>query len=153
MLRVALITYLMVGTLAGPVWCCCTLARFSEWFALKQEASSESSAPRGCCHRPARSQKNESGKTQERKAPAPTESPCPCKEQNPGQMAAVFLTGQDARDVRGFNLELDQADSGAIPMLWVLADSEGAKVSSPSPAAFPGLTSQDILCAFQVFRC
>lgn len=154
MLRVALITYLMVGTLAGPAWCCCTFDQLARWCAPVTESKSQSSAPSGCCHRhSAPQEKKESTQPHERNSPAPKDAPCPCKDQNSGQAAPAILTSQEANDARWNGSESDQSAAFAIPVLWIRSVSDRSVAFPPSPSAFPGLTGRDILCAFQDYRC
>jgi len=154
MLRLGLIAYLMVGTLAGPAWCCCTFERLTTWSTTNNVATTK--AKSHCCshhqHVPAHDEKD-ADKSSDRTRPAPKEAPCPCKEQRNNEAAAVTLTVQEARDSRWLTDEFNQANPLFMPLGWVspaLAQSDGSHPSAPDGA---GLSGRQILCAFQVFRC
>lgn len=153
MLRISLIAYLMVGTLAGPAWCCCTFDRLKAWLTPAKIASGEAKS-RGCCHRqvPAQDEsasKNSSGRT----TPAPKESPCPCKEHGSNEMAAVPSTIQETRDSRWLTDEFNLANPLFVPIGWVSPASAQSDSSLSCACDGAGLTGRQILCAFQVFRC
>ena len=154
MLRIGLIAYLMVGTLAGPAWCCCTFDRLTAWSTTGDVATTETKSH--CCshhqHVPAHDEKDAS-KSSDRATPAPKEAPCPCKEQRNNEAAAVSLNVQEARDSRWLTDEFNQANPLFMPLGWVSPASSQAGGSYPSAPDGAALSGRQILCAFQVFRC
>ena len=153
MLRISLIAYLMVGAVAGPAWCCCTLDRLAAWCVPVSKAKSEPSSQPTCCHRQAPLQtRNDSSKPQ-KQSPSPKESPCPCKEHQSGQANAAILTGQESNDARWSGAESDLSAFLGVALLWADAESGTPISSSAVPSVDCGLSGRDILCAFQIFRC
>ncbi|MBX9681131.1 MAG: hypothetical protein K2X38_20430 [Gemmataceae bacterium] len=153
MLRIGLIAYLMVVTLAGPAWYCCTLSRLTAWSTSGKIANAEAK-PHGCCHRQVPSQNRiDSKNAAERATPAPQESPCPCKEQRSNEMATVPSTSQEAEDYRWLSDELSQVHPLFMPSSWVFPAAVQSNFALSCVSDGAVLTGRQILCAFQVFLC
>ena len=153
MLRISLIAYLMVGTLTGPAWCCCTLDRLTAWLTPAKIANGQAKS-RGCCHQQGPAQdESESRNSTGRTTPAPRESPCPCKEHGSNEMAAVPSTIQETRDSRWLTDEFNHANPLFMPIGWVSPALAQSDDSLPGASDGACLTGRQILCAFQVFRC
>ncbi|MBI3411116.1 MAG: hypothetical protein HY040_22505 [Planctomycetes bacterium] len=157
MIRVALVAYLMVATLAGPAWCCCTLERLAV-LTKPTEASKTTDAteaPGGCCcHQQAVPvAKEQSASKKPEKKSVPREEGCPCKKHSASQVSAVTLALADSS--QGWR---DLFDLPRLPVADIAVDS-GLQVAGPSLGdlnlAAPGspMTGRDILRAFQIFLC
>ncbi|MBX9680753.1 MAG: hypothetical protein K2X38_18510 [Gemmataceae bacterium] len=146
MIRVGLTAYLLVATLAGPAWCCCTFARVaSTAFQAAVKKSSESSS-HSCCSTKALQTTHES----ESKSKPGEPKKCPCKETRDVQSALFAATDGaeqyhesptfDFRDFDGTTF-LSSVPTQAVA-LFALCDLARIHFSG-----------RDILVAFQTFRC
>src|SRR5262249_26846362 len=97
MLRVVLVNYLILSTLASHWLCCCSvehlLARPSRREAGKDcPASRQSSC---CCHRERAAASNAVATAEsQRSRPSPGRRPCPCREQKSHQVAVLPANSQ-----------------------------------------------------------
>lgn len=151
MLRVGLIAYLMIATLAGPAWCCCTFTRLAS-FAAKTDLG-DSPVP-CCCHTvvPADDGENLSD-SQERKSSVPGEDRCPCKEHRAELQALPLSNFNEIRDARACAFDFDTVSTMPDCTLSMQADRQGGASLLSDQSDGSALTGRDILCAFQVFRC
>ena len=154
MLRICLIAYLMVGAVAGPAWCCCTFERLATWCVPVSQAKPEAPLPSRCCHRQSPIQtRDDSDKPQDKNAPNPKESPCPCKEHQSGQTSPAILIGQESHDARWSGSGSDLAATLEVAVLSHDLELDPPHQLTPALFSGGGLSGRDILCAFQNFRC
>lgn len=151
MIRVGLIAYLMLVTLAGPAWCCCTL----DALPLPTFATEEAVKPnpvRTCCQHRSKPQKEKSSHPTKKQEPNAPGHSCPCKESGSNQALATSLDIQSVKQLWSHSqaLERDQllADSYALSGNASLVSS----VCSDSSRTFH-LSGPALLCALQVYRC
>jgi len=151
MLRVGLIAYLMIASLAGPAWCCCTFTRLASFASTT--GASDAPVP-CCCHTNVPAQDGEtSSNPEERKSSVPGEDRCPCKEHRAELQALPFLNLHDIRDARAYAADLDSVGTMADCTLCMQADLQSGASLLADQSVGATLTGRDILCAFQVFRC
>ena len=145
MLRVGLIAYLLLATIAGPAWCCCTLGRAIAC-ALPAPAVQETAEPTCCCcvKKPVASEeaKKPSRESQDRN------EPCPCKETREAQ--ASYYVASNRSDLVDGHFAFDVMAWASVASLdsVVLIAAKIAPDTSPPPRS-----GQEILLAHQIFRC
>jgi len=151
MLRVGLIAYLMLGTLAGPAWCCCTFDRLTLPSAAAGE-SQNSSPVRTCCQHHAKPEKNKSSYPSKDQDPNAPGDRCPCKDQRPNQAPAVSGHNEPLTQLRASTESFDR--DLLLPVFGILI-GDGAYISCVrcNPACTFHLSGPELLCALQVFRC
>lgn len=154
MLRLALITYLTMATLAGPAWCCCTLTRLAA-NTLRLIGSTESAVPRTCCrhHSTPAEQVNHPGDQRDSHCPAPRDHDCPCKPHPSEQQVALPFDSQAAAQSWLLFMGQDLVSLVAVPVPLVPECDELANPSHFDRSGFQHLTGSDILRLLQVFRC
>src|SRR5262249_22800511 len=147
MLRVAMATYLVIVTAAGPLFCCCAPRRLS---ALFQPSASPLSVPREgcCCGHHARPEQPTPPDGPER--PQPSQPACPCQD---GPVCTVDLPSAS---------ELTRpsaAPSDGPPALAPAHLPAGALPGCSSLAALgaqrahPVLTADELLRVHHMLRC
>lgn len=146
MFRVGMISYLMLATLAGPAWCCCTLSQLAQAASLAVN-SADSSTSSTCCHQ------GERIKPQKDQADSPADDPCPCKEQRSNHVPAMTAEGQALENVR-LNSPLLDSFQLALSAAAIASCDGQSTPEHPSNSIRAFFTSgPDLLCALQVFRC
>ena len=147
MFRIGLVSYLVLATLGGPVWCCCTLSRVAH--AVTRVLDKTDSAPvRTCCqHRLQTKQQNPS----KDKAVPSQNDPCPCKEQRSNHVVALAPQATIAEHARLSSLAYELAQPIALGFMLHNGEPNIAHVGFSS-CAFHS-SGPDLLCALQVFRC
>ena len=149
MFRLGLIGYLMLATLAGPAWCCCTLSQLVGAFQTEEKGSKKKAPVRTCCHRPIKEEKSPS---RDGHKPLPKKDSCPCKDSPTTRDSAILLDGKAIQQSRLISLDQERVNSmAALPSLAIVAE-KASDLCLDAPA-FQHATGTDILCAFQVFRC
>ena len=152
MLRVGLIGYLMLMTLAGPAWCCCTFDRLTPHSGRSDSKSEPATPARTCCqHRSAPEGKKSSDTSKHQNSDNRNDS-CPCKDQRPNQAAVV---SQDVQGSTQLRVNSQIVEFGSMPADSVdLLDDQTAdcNTSLNNHSAFR-LSGPALLCALQVFRC
>ncbi len=145
MLRIGLIAYLLLATVAGPAWCCCTLGRAIAC-ALPAPAKQEAAEPTCCCcvKKPVADEetKKPTRESQDRN------EPCPCKETREKQ-ASYYVTPNRSDLVDG-DFAFDVLAWASVASLDTVAVVASTIPFDTSP---PPRSGQEILLAFQVFRC
>jgi len=149
MFRVALASYLIFATVAGPWLCCCSVARLSGHPADTPTRTPHPSSTHTCCccHFA-----TEEEQPQPEEQPAQPRSPeqCPCKESG-SRTAPAFApeaTIELARHaVDGFLYLLPLATEGDVLL------SAGAFAIAQGCLTTPFLTAEDLLRVFHILRC
>lgn len=155
MFRIAVATYLMAVTLAGPWLCCCTTTRLAALLPAPPPGERPSSSPpRGCCgHHPTSGDQGRApGKAPER-SKHPGGPGCPCQH-DLSRTALPFAPESDSvkylaqrhpsLDVPAF-LPLLKADPGLL--------CGGCSLTPPDGPALPFLTTEDLLDVLHILRC
>ena len=146
MIRVGLIAYLLVATLAGPAWCCCTFARaVSSAFQTASKKSSEAPT-RSCCSSPVSQNTSDEGS---KSKPSDQPDKCPCKEARDVQ--PVIFVAIDGADQSQKVLSFAFCDFDTSAFSHVL--SQHASVLELNGRTHIPFSGRDILLAFQTFRC
>ena len=155
MLRIGLVSYLILTTLAGPALCCCTTTHLLASVAppVKAERSQPIHQGHGCCHDDQATQdehgnvpESRSGKPQQPRRPS-----CPCKEY---RFEALVLASHHSE----FTKQIQLTPQGLVEMVSSLPTAALLSVKEITQVPrecmiFPFLTAQDILRALQTFRC
>lgn len=145
MVRVGLIAYLMVATLAGPAWCCCTIGRAVS-LAIRT-ASQGTKAKHSCCC-PRKGESEERSQDEGKTCPSEKEN-CPCKKAAEFQSATPSVDLAQIVDEASV-LQVIPADvafgSAVLPRLHL-------QCHLPDFFAPGALSGRGILSAFQTFRC
>jgi len=150
MVRVGLIAYLMIATLAGPAWCCCTLDRLTLPSVASGESAKSSPAPTCCQHRAKPESKKSSNPTNNQDSKTPG-NPCPCKEQGSNQAPATSLDVQTVKQLWSSSQALER-DLVAVSSALIEIGSQVPFVCCSSSSTFH-LSGTELLCALQVYRC
>lgn len=150
MFRMAVISYLVLATLAGPILCCCNAARIA---SILQSTSESWACRHGhCCHHRAADTQTDEQAIPSKKTSDPTK-PCPCQENRP---VAVHVDAASQEIIR----QLERGE----PLVQVLvhlinldlgvcsASAIGLHQSQES-SAFPHLTGREILHTLQSYLC
>ena len=149
MFRMAVISYLVLATLAGPFLCCCNAARIA---AMLQSDPATSACRHGhCCHHRDAVQETEQ-RAPSKNTPDPTK-PCPCQENRP---VAVHVDAASQEIIR----QLERGES-LLQMLVHLINLDLGVCSasliglhqSQESSAFPHLTGRQILHTLQSYLC
>ena len=148
MIRVGFIAYLMIATLAGPAWCCCTFDRLT----LPNFQSSDPvklSPVRACCQHRAKPEKQKSSNpTKKQDAPGK----CPCKEQGSNQAPATSPDVQTGKQLGADSQTLDRDQFVGESSGLHGAGSQVPSVCFDLSRTFH-LSGPALLCALQVYRC
>jgi hypothetical protein len=146
-LRVSLIAYLLVATMAGPAWCCCTLGKVIA-YALPAAVEADMPAAECCC-----CVKKPVEQDTSRKSPTEKQDrhePCPCKETRDAQ-ASYYVAPERGGLADGDALPDVFAGVGVFAFELVATDDSLVSLAhDPGP---PPRSGQDILLAKQSFRC
>ncbi|MCI0463820.1 MAG: hypothetical protein L0Z62_43355 [Gemmataceae bacterium] len=152
--RVSLVLYLNLATLAGPWYCCCTLAsalRSARPAEPEEDVAEEPTPPCCCCcPKPASAPQNQTEQTPDQPE-APPPPLCPCHEQQRNTFALVTLpsglsaqsqalAALDAVDLTAFSCDADSLLRPAQPRAGDHLD-------------LPALSGRDIRCACHILRC
>lgn len=146
--RVTLIAYLMVATLAGPAWCCCTLGRVVAC-VLPARAEQETVEPVCCCCcvKP-------TVVVDETTKPAPDSQdrhePCPCKETREAQSTYYIAPNRAELDEGGSPFDALSWNAAVVFEMIPVPSLHDARTLDTSP---PSRSGRDLLLAIQVFRC
>lgn len=146
MFRVGLIAYLTVATFAGPSLCCCTLGRIVT-YTLDSILTGRSEQGHSCCCTAETTPKENS---EEKGKSCPTDpDDCPCKEKGKERTA---LPPVDRVEITPSSFAYDLQDFASVAFVGVVPFFSTTSIfaKSAEPAFLPG---QDILLAFQQFRC
>lgn len=146
MIRAGLIAYLLLATIAGPAWCCCTLARAVS-SALQTSASEESTAPYSCCCPHGLTAPEERGSENE---PTNPHEKCPCQESRtlqPGMVDAIDVTEHSLKPL-SFGVVDSFISSVSITVSRI--PEEASAFYGPGFLHFSG---RDLLSAYQILRC
>lgn len=146
MIRVGLIAYLLVATIAGPAWCCCTLAKVaSSAFQAVGKKSTETSKSSCCSQKPLREDDGKGSKGN----PSDQPDKCPCKESR--DLQPVIFVAPDSADQSQQLVAFNACDFYASSLMNPVShDSSSSTLHGPTHLPFSG---RDILLAFQTFRC
>ena len=146
MIRVGLIAYLLVATIAGPAWCCCTLAKVaSSAFQAVGKKSTETSNSSCCSQKPLREDDGKGSKGN----PSDQPDKCPCKESR--DLQPVIFVAPDSADQSQQLVAFNACDFYASSLMNPVShDSSSSTLHGPTHLPFSG---RDILLAFQTFRC
>lgn len=151
MIRVGLIAFLMIATLAGPAWCCCTFDRLTLPSVASGESATSSPAPTCCQHRakPESKKSSNSSKNQDPNAPGDR---CPCKEQRSNQSPAVTV---DLSTLTQLRCSTQTYEHHHFVSVFSALIEDGACVSCVhcNPSCSFHLSGPELLCALQVYRC
>ena len=151
MFRIGLNVYLMLATLAGPCFCCCTARRFLT-FVPSVGRVKHPGAHRCCGHH--RQGTGSDALKQEQGKPSPSPlSPCPCQE---SQCQLSTFTVPDHPEVAGRNRLTPVANSfgtGASVIAFISPTALAYELMPQRCIAFPFLDCQDILRALHIQRC
>lgn len=150
MIRVGLIAYLMIATLAGPAWCCCTFDRLTLHSVASGEPAKSSPTPTCCQHRTKPDSKKSSNPTKNQDENAPGD-PCPCKEQGSTQSPATSLDVRAVKQLWSSSQALER-DLFAVSSALIEIGSQVPFVCCSSSSTFH-LSGPALLCALQVYRC
>lgn len=152
MFRMAVISYLVLATLAGPFLCCCNAARISAM--LQSTADQERSGCRHshCCHRTDADQQNDEKRVPSKNTPDPTK-PCPCQENRP---VAVHVDAASQEIIR----QLERGEPLVQVLVYLINFDLGVCAASviglhqsQESSAFPHLTGREILHTLQSYLC
>jgi hypothetical protein len=156
MLRMAVVSYLMIATLAGQAWCCCLLDTLpiSSFVSGSDNVTDDAPAPARscCCHQQTSSEEPATNPTKSEQPKAPREN-CPCKDQRSNENLPVtpeiYKQELQARGALGFVEYLQ-----AIHLNCLMTDSCVHAIDKGHDLTRPYyLTGPDLLCALQVYRC
>ena len=153
MVRIGLCLYLMLTTLAGPVFCCCVPDRLAAGFArpVKQDSCNQ-----GCCrhHRATGGQQHQIPKPAPNEPEQPTKYPtCPCQENGHRQIALPCLESETSRHTQSrHSLPGLMDDSPILPTEACLVLERGIRLSE-SAMALPFVAVEDILLTLHILRC
>lgn len=151
MIRVGLIAYLMIATLAGPAWCCCTFDRLT-LPSVASDESAKSSPVRTCCQHRSMPEKKKTSNPTESQDPNAPRNPCPCKEQGPNQSPATSLDAQTVKQLWSSSQALERDQLVAVSNALIEVGSQVPFLCCSSPSTFH-LSGTELLCALQVYRC
>jgi hypothetical protein len=150
MLRLAVISYLVLATLAGPLLCCCNAARIAAMLRSGPEASVCHHGH--CCHHGNANQQTDAQRVPSKNTPGPTK-PCPCQENRP---VAVHVDAASQEIIR----QLERGESLLQVLvrrihldLGVCSASAIGFYQSQESSAFPHLTGREILHTLQSYLC
>jgi len=145
MIRVGLIAYLMVATMAGPAWCCCTIGRA---VSLAIPTASQGSKTNHSCCCPRESETKEHSQDEGETCPTEKEN-CPCKK------AAEFQSAKLAVEISQVVYETSALQGSAADVAFGSAVLSRLHLQGHMPDfSAPGaLSGRGILSAFRVFRC
>ncbi len=152
-LRVSLVLYLSLVTLAGPWYCCCTLASMIQSARSakpEEDTPEEPASPCCCCPKPAEAPRGQAEKTPDQPETPPVPL-CPCHERQRNTYALTTLpsglsaeprtaAALDALDPAAFSCIVDPFLRPALPHGW-------------ERLVLPALSGRDILCACHILRC
>lgn len=154
MIRIGLVTYLMISTLAGQAWCCCVIDRLpvpTIWATAETEEPA--AAIRCCCCKP--NMRPEGKKSTRLPSPekrnAPSDS-CPCKDQGPNHALTVSPDVQIHDQLRSTSLVFEFSQ-------LVLCSDDIGEIGlhlfdgGRDPSRTYHLNGAELLCALQVYRC
>ncbi len=147
MLRIAVATYLMLVTTAGPLFCCCMPTRLAAMVSPPMTGAPVSVGCHDCCGRPAKSPDRQTP-VDDSEAPQPAQPGCPC--QGPACSVALLFTSESNKLSA---LPLDSlACLPPVPSLdLVFPSCSGPSVGTRR--AHPFLTADDILHVLHMLRC
>lgn len=152
MVRVGLCLYLMFATVAGPLFCCCTLGPSA---ARPDRPAKQESRAHGCCqHHTTTVPQDQTHQSSPEQRHRPADGPsCPCRQD--GSRQAV-LTSLDSEVT--WQLQSRQAFQALVTASAILPATACLSPDRDFPpsevgGAWPFLTAQDILCALHILRC
>lgn len=145
MFRVGITVYLMVATLAGPSLCCCSMERVTAFaFDAVFSSRNDQTASHCCCATTCSKESSKNGQ----QAPHDPDK-CPCKEKSNSRIAMPPME----------RVEVSQSDLMAEFVASFAAATFGSEIVT---VAVPFVreqsdslhfSGQDMLLAFQTFRC
>ncbi len=151
MLRIAVATYLMLVTVAGPWLCCCSPARLSALFSKPStETSSAPARPPCCSHHADPCPENDPGSTPAQ--PQPTRAPCPCQDRPDGSALVSPPLSEETRQILADDSEAP-GDLFSLPAFHHELVLGFRLPVARAPDALPFLTTDDILHALHILRC
>jgi hypothetical protein len=149
MVRLGLVTYLALVTVAGPWLCCCTTARLIA--SLEKPCHKDEEHPlarANCCRRPSTPQRDRSPRDEQQ----PGSPQCPCKQ---GQSEVVLsipeLNGDTLQQLLLFPSESTflPLPAGGRPIL----PFSGIRPLPGDSWPLPFLSAEDILFSLHMLRC
>jgi hypothetical protein len=154
MLRAAVSIYLMLATLAGPWFCCCTTFQLIDWLAPPPTPDEVAPSPCACCCCDSNQKEdnptgNPGGQPETPTAP----SECPCQQQR-SELVPV-LTAEAASLKRSPTAELFllvYQPAGLFPLdLYPVVTPRGPE--NPGGRPMPFLTTDALLHDLHQLRC
>jgi hypothetical protein len=152
MLSVGLKAYLILVTLAGPWYCCCTLGHLADWFARPGQEEESQPVNRCCCGHHSEHRDNARSEAPVKQPKNQDEGPsCPCHEQRSLSPALLVQAPEVTKVSEGQDVLVGFAD---IPSHLIVADILLEVATTwPGCSSLPFLPSQDLLRAHHNLRC
>ena len=149
MVRLGLVTYLVLATLAGPWLCCCTATHLGGRLnALPGRAETSPAASRCCGHHAGGHQHQEHRK----KAPQERHSPdCPCRQDSSQAVALAESESVKQLQARQFCDDLER--TLILPGAEACLDLGKVAQRPEDGQVLPFLTAQDVLFGLHILRC
>ena len=152
MSRVGLVIFLMLVTLAGPAWCCCSLSRLAT-VCLPSQSSVKKGPGCGCrCQTTSPSEHTTPSEVpSENKPSPPRKSPCPCHDLYAERIAALALEERTEKFPGEWNLYA-LSFTEAVPCFQPNCLVIGTRCPL-SPRSFIDSHGPALLSLLQTFRC
>lgn len=155
MFRIGLTTYLMLVTLAGPSWCCCSATRL---FALlahppQGERPQPAHSRHSCCHsqsHPTEGHSQGLPGNGHQKSEGPACPCCPCSQHCSDPVISLPADPESAGYGLTFRLNTCQ---DLVETVAALPTVDGATQASRECPPSPFLSARDILRALHILRC